>query len=246
MMNYITTESVYRIGLEYREERKQKHCLIIKRKTKNRESRDPATAVLVGGGSGSGKSFFVQKLFLNDTDENYVLIDADNIKEELPEYTIEKEKNNPYAADIVHDESGYIASSLVDFCIEHQYSFIYDGTMSNYDKYQDIFAKLHNANYQISGMFVDIDVNVALERAKERAAIEKRFVPEDVVVRTNAQSPINFKLFMTNFKEIVMFNNTKNLRGSKPEIAPFFVQSNGMEQIYIREQYNLFMEKANK
>lgn len=116
-MNFIPTCAIYQINSEYVQERKELHNLIIIKNTQDRISKSPASAVLTAGGSGSGKSFFVENLFLSSTEENYVLIDSDNIKEELPEYVEAIKNNNLDAADIVHDESGYIADSLLNFCI---------------------------------------------------------------------------------------------------------------------------------
>lgn len=242
-MSFYTTEQIYRVDSEYKEERQVLHRLIIQKKTSDALSSSPASAVLTAGGSGSGKSYYVNKLFLSSTDENYVVIDSDNIKEELPEYVEEVEKANLDAADIVHDESGYIATSLLDYCLANQYSFIYDGTMSNLRKYENLISKIRKHHYTISSLYVDIDVEVALERSKNRAKKTGRAVPEKVVRETNINSAKNFFYLFSKFDEAILFNNSLIMK-ENIMVEPFAMKDLGRMKKLNIDQYKLFEEKV--
>ncbi|MEB7455155.1 zeta toxin family protein [Lysinibacillus sphaericus] len=242
-MNFIPTAALYQQQSEYIQERKVLHSLIIDKRTINRESKIPASAVLTAGGSGAGKSYFIEKLFLTSTDEDYVLIDADNIKLELPEYVEAVEDRNLDAADIVHEESGHIAESLLNFCISQQYSFIYDGTMSNYEKYDDLITKLKKSQFNISALYVDIDVEIALRKAMTRAAGTGRAVPDDVVIRTNVMSAKTFYRLYNRFDEAVLFNNSKQKDIKKVE--PFAEKQHRQLLPHNHEEFHSFMSKVN-
>lgn len=240
-MNYIPTTVMYQLNSEYVQERKELHNLIIVKSTKDRVSIPPSSAVLTAGGSGSGKSFFVEKFFLSSTEVDYVFIDSDNIKEELPEYIEAVKNNNLDAADIVHDESGYIAQSLLDHCISKNYSFIYDGTMSNYEKYDKLIATLKKSQFIISALYVDIDVEIALERARTRAESTGRAVPEEVIIRTNSMSAKTFNKLVPKFDEAVLFNNSKKLDST---IEPFASKEFSQLKPYNHAEYRLYMQKV--
>lgn len=245
MTELFTTQVMYQVNYPikiYEEERKTLHQLIIKRKTANSESKEPASAVLTAGGSGAGKSFFVEEYFLKSEDEEYVLIDSDNIKEELPEYVELIAQGNLDAADIVHGESGDIADLLLNFCIENQYSFIYDGTMSKYEKYVDLIAKLRDHNFSVAGLYVDIDVEVALERARVRAANTGRAVPEKVIRETNAKSAPTFHSLYKKMDYALWFNNSKTDKERKL-IPPFAEYSGGIFTPHNPAQYKIYKKK---
>lgn len=243
-MIFYTTEQVYTINSEYKEVRQQLHNLIIKRKTSDAQSKTPASAVLIAGGSGSGKSFYVNELFLSSTEDNYVVIDSDNIKEELPEYVEERAKGNLDAADIVHNESGHIASSLLEYCLSNQYSFIYDGTMSNLNKYELLISNIRNHNYTISSLYVDIDIDIALKRVLNRTFETGRAVSEQIVRDTNINSAKTFFKLFPKFDEALLFNNSSEMKDNIV-IKPFALKELGKMVKINFEHYKIFEEKVN-
>ncbi|MBD8036624.1 zeta toxin family protein [Solibacillus sp. A46] len=240
-MTYIPTSVIYQTNSEYVQERRDLHNLIIKKNTESSVSKTPSSAVLSAGGSASGKTFFIEKYFLSSTEENYVLIDSDNIKNELPEYIAEIENKNLDAADIVHEESGHIANSLLDFCIKNNYSFIYDGTMSNLEKYTTLLKKLKKANFMISALYVDIDIDIALERAAIRAFQTGRAVSEIKIRETNLQSAKTFYALISQFDEAVLFNNSKKLGTSE---IPFAQKEIHKLKPINFDEYQLFIKKV--
>lgn len=242
-MNLTTTYEMHSVNSEYSVERKELHNLIIIKKIDGKDSKDPASAVLTAGGSGSGKSFFIEKLFLSSTEESYVLIDSDNIKEELPEYVKEVEKENLDAADIVHEESGHIANSLLEFCISKKISFIYDGTMSNLTKYNSLITNLKEHNFNISALYVDIDVEVAIKRAIKRAEDTGRAVPETIIRDTNIRSAKTFYQLISEFDEAILFNNTLNLT-DRTSINPFAQKTSSKLIQLNKDEFRLFKQKV--
>lgn len=141
----------YKIKGDYSDERKEKHAIIITNKLKGKMPSQEKSAILLGGGSGAGKSTIVKEhLMPNSEDFNvqreFVFIDADDIKTYLEEYKmyIENEEKFYFAAYYVHAESGDIVNMLLQKCIDLELSFIDDGTMSWKPLYDDLLPKLKN------------------------------------------------------------------------------------------------------
>ncbi|WP_412094684.1 zeta toxin family protein [Bacillus atrophaeus] len=69
-------------------------------------------------------------------------MDSDEIKEHIPEYKQFQKEHPLLAARYVHDESSDISSSLLQQTINDGIALIYDGTMKNLEKYQNIIQDL--------------------------------------------------------------------------------------------------------
>jgi predicted ABC-type ATPase len=214
-MGIQTTKDRYFNGREYRLIRKSLHRKIVAKFIEERGARleNDLEAILLGGGSGSGKSFIVNEIIGT---EGFVIIDSDKIKEELMEYRVLIKKKNVLAADIVHDESSDIANMLLKATIEIPDSFIYDGTMKNREKYKGIIEELRNKGYKIYMVVVDVDVEVALGRAQLRYEGDGRFVSEKTVRETNMLVAASFLELVDLVDSYTVFENS--VTGIEPKI----------------------------
>lgn len=252
----LITVKKFKINDDYTDERKEKHTFIITKKFKGKVPTPEKSAILLGGGSGAGKSTIVKEHLVDvfKTDSEFISIDADEIKKHLDEFHeyIENEETVYFAAFYVHAESGDIVNMLLQKCIELELSFIYDGTMSWRPLYDKLIPKLKNKSYHIFGIYVDVDVLVATERVKKRGEEEKRFVDEDVVKKANRNSAIVFKELKPLFDQVMMFNNTEERTEESDIIStPFYRRKKPFTDLFAGEidnpeQLDLFIKKSKE
>ncbi|WP_051827316.1 zeta toxin family protein [Metabacillus indicus] len=242
MENLKTTKDIFCVDGEYIEERQALHADII-RMFINDAGENPEVgekeAIILGGGSGSGKSFVVEEIL---GIEGYVVVDSDKIKKVIPEYQEARSLQDYRAADIVHGESSDISMALLEYAAYAERSLIYDGTMKNLPKYESIVYMLKDRGYTVQLIIVDADVEVALDRVKQRFADpdDRRFVPEEIVRESNSLVARTFIELRRLCDSYVIFNNSVN--GEPPrEIA--FMDENEGEVIVDSEGYSTFLNK---
>ncbi|MFS0783456.1 zeta toxin family protein [Bacillus sp. 1P06AnD] len=169
-------------------------------------------AILLGGGSGSGKSKVVVDVIGTD---GFVVIDADEIKKVLPEYQKAVQANIPHASDIVHKESSEIAKRLFNEMVNRKECLIYDGTMKNREKYRKLIKLLSENGYIIQMIIVDADFKIALERADNRYEKEGRFVSEKIIMESNKAVAKSFLDLKDDVDQYLVFNNDSNTENPK-------------------------------
>ncbi|MGA6580819.1 zeta toxin family protein, partial [Providencia sp. NPDC089923] len=226
------TQKKYKRDGKYIEKREKLHERIRGEFLKSRP-----TAILIGGGSGVGKSSSIGKFVLPYFSESFILIDADEIKNSLPEYEDFKNNQCHNASDYVHEESSDIVEMLIEDAIQINGNFIYDATMSKYEKYKDLIRRLKGNNYYVFIIFIDADVDIALERVGARFINADgsigRYVSEDVVKETNSNSAKTFLRIFEDVDGYTLINNNEE---------PIIIASD--KEISRIELFNLFIKKA--
>jgi len=154
-------------------------------------------AIMAGGLPGAGKSTILEAHAGIDRSQ-YLTINPDDIKEELARRGMIPQVpglSPMEAADLVHEESSYIARQLALHAQADGKNVIWDITMSSQAKTEIRIAELRSAGYsRIEGVFVDIPAETSVARADARhreghdayragAGLGGRFVPADVVMR---------------------------------------------------------------
>jgi predicted kinase len=128
-------------------------------------------AIIAGGLCGAGKTTVLFGYAGIDRSQ-YLTISPDNIKEELARDGLvpEIEGLSPMeASDLVHRESSYIARQLASRAMGEGKNLIWDIQMSTRDSVQERIDNLRSAGYEhVDAIFVDIPVEVSLERADAR------------------------------------------------------------------------------
>lgn len=225
---------------EYKEQRAKLHEKIISdimnECGKPRPGEKPV-AILMGGGSAAGKSTMRDKtlnVMLKERGIKAGIIDADKIKEALPEFEKFKKIDVNKAAAATHDESSDITKKAIDHAIATKRHFIYDGTMKSKDKYLKLVDQLKKAGYEIHVYVADVPLDVALERNKLRGELTGRLVPDYIVEASHRGVPGTFEALKDKVDSFQVYDTqTKN---------PKLIYSNN----YIDEKrYQQFLDKGN-
>lgn len=160
----------------YTEERKALHEQILS-ELNNQEcikQRRPI-AILMGGLPGSGKSTFLSKNLKWVTDDNFYWIDADQIREKLPEY-------KGWNASNTHNETKELVAMAIENIAKNcKYDIVYDGTMTSESGYSEMLKMLKENDYRVFIIYIHIDTETAVERALNRYVVSGRYVPIEVI-----------------------------------------------------------------
>lgn len=168
----------------YTEERKKLHKYIIQDMTSKTAciKNEKPIAILTGGAPASGKSTFLSKYAPYLLSDYIWKVDADAVRDYLPEYKGWNSKST-------HQEARDIVNELIDsFDKPCKHDLLYDGTMSNSAKYIPLIGRLKKMGYLVFIAYMDIPKEVSIERALSRYKNNKggktkygRYVPISVL-----------------------------------------------------------------
>lgn len=163
-------------------------------------------SIFMAGSPGAGKTEFSRR-FLKVNKLNMIRIDADDVKEFIPQY----DKNNSSA---VQGASSLGVEYLYDYALKSQKSSILDGTFAHYEKAKtNIQRSLDHSRY-VSIFYVYQDPKVAWEFTKAREALEGRKVPKNIFIDSLFQAKENVNkiklLFGRDVNLIVIVKNFEN------------------------------------
>ncbi len=218
----------------YKPERLKLHNAIVDQiNTEAGESHKKPLAVLMGGGSATGKSTLrnvTVMAALKGEGQSAGIVDSDDIKNSIPEY---KTLGRDIAARTVHDESSDIANYALDTLIKNKKNLIFDGTMKNYKKYSAMIERLKKEGYEVQILIADCPLEVAIERATKRAKETGRKVPTEIIEESHRSVPEAF----VKLKSLVDRYDVFDTSGNVPER----IHSN--EEVVL-EKYNKFLTKG--
>jgi predicted kinase len=183
---YRTTEEGGK-NAHYTREREALHGKIMtkllspaKIKTAKPENGNKPTMMMLGGRGGSGKSWFKNNLY----DPNkFVILDADSIKEALPEY-------EGWNANQLHEESSDILEQMIDFCKNNGLNVVIDMTMKTPKSAYERLALFKDKGYRTEAHYMHLPPQEAAKRAIKRyrdgedkpGQYKGRFVPPGVIL----------------------------------------------------------------
>lgn len=127
-------------------------------------------AIIAGGLGGAGKSTVLDNHAGIDQ-AKYLTINPDDIKEEMAKRGLIPEigELSPMeASDLVHEESSHVAKMLARRATHDGRNMIWDITMSGAQGALQRLDALDGAGYSTTGVFVDISIDAAIERAAGR------------------------------------------------------------------------------
>lgn len=163
------------------------------------------TAIISMGGPASGKSTLLER-FGDDSD--YVRIDPDKIKSELPEYQEAKGQHMRAAAEMVHMESTVIANDLLTKTLKSKKNLMFDTTGADTTRLLNQIQKLRSAGYRIALVMPHVDRGEMLHRAKTRAETSGRWVPEAAIHDVHAKVVNGFGVIAQHVDTAYLYDNT--------------------------------------
>jgi predicted kinase len=114
--------------------------------------------IMLGGRGGSGKSWFENNLY---DPAKCVILDADKIKEQLPEY-------KGWNANQVHEESSDILEQMLATCIKNGLNVVLDATMKTADSALAKVFRFKSAGYKTEAHYMFCPAHEAAKRAIKR------------------------------------------------------------------------------
>lgn len=240
-MRVTKTKDRFSVEGKYARSRTFIHDNIIAGKQEGFSPKEKPIAFLMGGGSASGKSW-LRGLICEEQAElgnEFIIIDADEIKELLPEYSELVQTLPEQAASVLHDESSDIASKLLESSAQKMNNFIYDGTMKNYSKYHSIISLLKSHGYVVRIVIADVDIDEATRRNEERFKATKRLVPRVELINSHVRvAEVFFKL-----KDIV---DEYMLYDTFEGYNVFAYKTLDEGEVFVnKDRLQLFLEKSN-
>lgn len=168
-------------------ERAALHDKIIGDMTAGVPAADGRTSYMMGGGPAAGKSTILDNPDLNiPHGREAVEVNADLVKEALPEYQEMVANGDRRAAPWVHEESSYVAKRAIDAAVANRQPVVLDGTGdSSYEKLESKVERLRENGGRVVGHYATCDPDDAVARMQARAERTGRAVPETLVRGTH-------------------------------------------------------------
>lgn len=218
-------------------ERKALHNQIIASILDGLPPQDNPQYVIMGGGPAAGKSTLEQQA--PELSRQAGIINADDIKEQLPEYDQMLADGDPDAARFCHEESSYIAKAALREGMDRQVNLMLDGTGNG--RPSDLYTKItqaRSAGYRVEGHYVTIPTEEAVRRSTLRAQRTGRMVPERVVRLTHRNVSIALEQVMDTFDTVKVYDNTDQFR--------LIAEAHGDEPtIHDQQAWDGFLAKKN-
>lgn len=199
----------------------------------------PPHVTILGGGGGAGKSTIVRKY---DLGKGQAVVNADDIKEKIPEYNQLVKAGDMSAAAFVHEESSKIAKDVQAEARQHGVGLLLDQVGSNPAKVTAQVRQFVRAGYtDIDAVYVTVPTQVAVDRAQARAQRSGRAVPEAILRAAHRDVSRGFEEIaaLPELRDVKLYDNT----GAEPVL----IASGGRGAplvIHDRALYDQFLAKG--
>jgi hypothetical protein len=182
-------KQVDRWHYEYLPLRAELHKKIVETRMRSGVVNEHPRLIFTAGPFGAGKSFVtsaLEKLSILDVSQ-FLWIDPDSIKEEIPEYAELKKSAPEDAATLVHKESGHIQEKLFEAALRSKKNIIVDGSLRAKDWWTSEFNRIKQSypEYSISIVSVSAPEEVLLQRVEARGRVTGRLIPSELVLETS-------------------------------------------------------------
>ena len=243
-----STEEMYKVGGKYTPERKKEHKRIVTNVVnscpKPPKGKAPI-AILLLGGAASGKSTVVNKFIKPNAGTDFGTINADDIKESIPEYKSMMGHDVETAAARVHEESSEIGKAATRAVIDQKRNFIYDAVLGNPEKAKKLIADLKSKGYRISLVGVNVDAEAAVDRAESRAFGDGkgkggsgRFVPSKILLGGHKGSSSTFEAIKGLVDNVELYDNNVPFGDTPIKVVDG-------DKVLDQKRYDSFKSKSN-
>ena len=194
-------------------ERRKLHDQIVNDFLKDAVPQANPQLMFMGGGGGAGKTTAI-KSGLIDLPPNGVIINADDLKELVPEFKGLQLAGDPSWAAAAHEESSYLAKRLREAGVERRVNITMDALGSDPSKVITQVAQARAAGYSTRASYVSIEPDEGVRRAQKRFAdaVAKgepgRKISDEVVLHAHRGANDAFEQVASIVDEAVLIDNS--------------------------------------
>lgn len=196
---------------------------------------------MLGGGAGAGKSTVLNSGQVDVKSKTQAVhINADDLKEMLPEVQSKIANKETDWAAFGHEESSYLAKRILSASMEKRKNIVLDGTGDS--GVDSVLSKINNARragYKVKATYVTVDTDEAVSRATKRAKATGRAVPTRIIRNTHQSVSKIFNDIAPEFDEITLVSTN----GKAPVVVAKGVKGKALD-ILDNEEFKRFMAKA--
>ena len=241
MYKLIDDPKTTRVKGNFTEERSKLHEKILTAMMKGSTKQEKPIYTFMGGGSASGKGSILKqnKVKLR---KGTVHIDADEIKNDIPEYVGYQKEGDFRAASFAHEESSLLSKDASAMAIEGQRDVLLDSTGdSGYPKFKAKVEAAKKGGHKTVGHYVTVDTEEAIRRSTLRAARTGREVPIPAIKQIHQSVTDVFVRAVDEnlFDELTLWDN----HGKVP--IKIFEMKNGKKKIFNEKLYKAFLRKGS-
>lgn len=212
------SQDFYKTGREptdYTKKRKALHDQIVREILAQCKEKlgpgDVPVLYVLGGGTASGKSTAKRAGLVKGMPDCAPTIDADHIKEALPEYRVMSDAFDKKAAGFGHEESSDISKRALLASLGARKNTVLDSVgNSPLDKLTEKIKPFRDAGYKVRGTYMTVPVKQAQQWALKRYKETGRYVPPEVVdeLHTNVSAVFPQAVKAGLFDEVDLVDNT--------------------------------------
>lgn len=210
---------------------------------------EDSTVFLMGGGPAAGKSSIIKSGGVKvPGGKKAVQVNADDIKDQLPEYEELRGQRWEQAAEFAHEESSELSKAAMEAAYAQGSDIVLDGTgNSSLDSLKGKIGKMRAKGYKVKAHYVTIPTEEAVTRSRARGEKEGpdggRFVPDHVVRDTHQSVSAIFPDAVAAglFDEVTLWDND-----GPPGSPPTLVASGVGTELTVHDEalYKKFLAKA--
>lgn len=171
---------------------------------------DEPVSIFMAGSPGAGKTEFSKHLI--EKLGNMVRIDADDIRDLLPQY----HGGNSY---VFHGPASLGVEKIYDYVLEMKLHVLLDGTLQNYDKAESNIERSIRHGRKVEIFYVFQEPLIAWEFTKKREAVEGRNIPKEAFISSLFASNQNVRLLKEKYAgKVAVHVVLKNMNNGDEEI----------------------------
>lgn len=225
----------------FTEERTQLHEYMVQEAVLGVPTVTDPTFYMLGGGTASGKTTMLKSGQITVPEgKEAVQINADDVKEHLPEYRKMVAEKNTDAAAYAHEESSYVTKRMQSAAFETSKNVVLDGTGdSSEESLGKKIISAKRAGYVVNGYYATVPTQVALQRAIDRGNKTGRAVPVVIIANNHREVSRIFPFAAKSFDTIKLFDT---LDGAKLIASG----AGGKLDVLDNAAYESFLAKGNE
>jgi predicted kinase/mRNA-degrading endonuclease toxin of MazEF toxin-antitoxin module len=169
--------------------------------------------VMMGGGGGAGKTTAIRAGLIGRPEDD-VILNADDIKDMLPEAKQMQADGDPGWAAFTHEESSYLVDRARRAAFERGLNVTMDATGSNPARVKAQADMARSMGYSVRAAYVTIPVEVGVQRAQKRfddavaAGKPGRKIPVSTLEQAHIGANRTFHEIWRNMDSAVLVDNT--------------------------------------